>query len=385
MTQGDSSPYIAVASMAPDDATTAIFFRNLADRAPLRIVSSSVGALTHARHAGRAISAVASTLAGASALILVRSLLEFGNLSSCARWLGIPRYYFTDDNFMMLREEAVDDSHWYGAYSVGRVRHALGDFSGVLLATPTLLDYFDRERLHDRTLHYPPIAGPLLDRGPRREPEVLTVGFFGGHHRRDAFLEYVYPALRRWAEQRDVRLVAAGFDARQVPSTGRLQVVALPYNGHYSDALHELGSHSIDVLVHPGRRTGHHHAFKNTHVIVNAHALGAVPIFSRIPPYDAIGDDRVALLCENSAEAWYEALARVASNPALREAIRSRMAEYCATHFGGARNLEVMSMLLRDHPRPTAATRTARLLSGAAFRGLGLGHQLMARSFKRLA
>lgn len=383
MTQSKPSAYIAVASMTPDDATTAIFFRNLTDRAPLRIFSSSAGSVTHPVHAGRAVGAVVRALAGASALILVRSLLEFGNLSSCAGWLGIPRYYFADDNFMLLREEAgVPDSRWYRAYSLDRVRGALRDFAGVLLATPTLVDYFDRERLHHRTLLYPPIAGPALPCA--RDAEVLTVAFFGGLHRRDAFLSYVYPAVRRLAEQRDVRLVAVGIDAAQVPPERRLHVIALAYNACYDDALREVASHGIDVIVHPGSETGHH-VFKNTHMIINAHALGTVPIFSRIPPYDTIGDDRVALVCENSEEAWYEALARVASNPALAESIRSHVASYCATHFGGSPNLELMSMLLRDHPRPRAATRAARLLSGAAFRGLGLGHDVMTRSFKRSA
>src|SRR5262245_14646322 len=174
---GDPSAYVVVSSLTPRDATTTLFFGHLADRAPLRIASSFIGGARRQLFAPRATSALARVLAGASAVVVVRGLFEFDSLAICAGWLQIPRYYFADDNFIVLREDAgVADARWFNDYSAGRVRAALAGFAGVMLATPSLMDYFREHRLHDRLALFPPVAGPVHSRESRRAEAPLTVG-----------------------------------------------------------------------------------------------------------------------------------------------------------------------------------------------------------------
>jgi hypothetical protein len=363
--EGAEGGYILAVSLAPHDATCTLFFEHLTGRAPLRIVSFPSNHL-------------AAACAGASAVIAVRGLFEFGNLFATVRRLGIPLYYFVDDNFMLIREEPDIYGTLCQDYALDRVKAALDGFSGVLLATPALIDYFKTHRLSDRPTLYPPVAGPPLDAVPDRSGRPLTIAFFGGSHRREPFLRYVYPAIRRLAMDRDVALVAAGIEPDLVQETGRLKVVRVPYNPSYADALQQVAAHGVDILVHPSGVT-RNNVFKNPHVLINARALVAAPIFSNVAPYDAVAADRVAVLCENTEDAWFDALSRVAADDALRADLQARLATYCARQFGGQVNLDVLRRIQDAHEMPSASVRMARLIAGGALLGLGRARRMVAR------
>ena len=210
-----------------------------------------------------------------------------------------------------------------------------------------------------------------------------TIGFFGGLHRREPFTQFVYPALRRLAEIHAIRLVVAGIDRSELTPDDRLPIEFVDYNPAYTDGLRAMAAYGIDVLAHPG--SFHvHNAFKNTHVLINAQALGAVPVFSVGPPYDDIANDGVALLSENTEDAWHAALGRIAGDVSLRETLRARLAAYCATHFSGRENLDVIATILREHPAPMAGLRSMRSLLGVPFLGLSVGQHAMTRAFARL-
>lgn len=376
-------PHVLVSSLTPDDATTTLFFGNLRDRAPLRIASSFAGGARRRLISGAAARSLASVLADASALVVVRGLFEFDSLAICARWLDVPRYYFVDDNFIVLRDDAgVADARWFTDYSIDRVRKALASFAGVLLATPSLVGYFREHRLHEQLILYRPVAGEVLARARKVREAACTVGFFGGLHRREPFMQFVYPALRRLAETHAIRLVVAGIDRRDLTPDERLPIEVLDYNPSYSEGLRAMAAYGIDVLAHPG--SFHvHNAFKNTHVLINASALGAVPVFSVGPPYDDIADAGVALLCENREDAWHAALGQVIGNASLRKTIGARLSAYCQTHFNGRENVDVIASILREHPAPTRITRSMRRMLGVPFQRLSLGQHVMTRALGR--
>lgn len=341
-------PYIVVASLLKRDAMCALFFTHLQSRAPLRIVQFGSDPL-------------AAPLAGASALVVIRGLFEFGNLLDCARRLGVPRYYFLDDNFMLIREEAKQYGPSYDLYTNDRVRRVLTQFSGVLLAAGPLIDYFREHQLHPRTMYYPPVAGPVLATPSAATSRPLTVAFFGGAHRREPFRRLVYPALRRVAATRPVRILAAGIARTDLPDDPTIEVRALPYDRSYEEALRVVAVIGADILVHPSD-TSAHNIFKNPHVLINARAIGATPIFSDAPPYRQAESDGVALVAGDTEEAWYAALEKLAADPRRRASINARLSEYCDQHFGGERNVAILDDILANHPRsawPPAAAKLA--------------------------
>lgn len=366
MTPDPNDGHVLVATLAPADATTSLFFTNIADRAPLRIVYFAVEDISRPHHAVRAVASVTGPLASARAVVFVRGLFEFGSMVSLAGSLGIPRYYFVDDNFMILKDEpGVYDPRLGSKYSRERVRQVLSGFDGVLLATPSLVDYFREHQLHPHLELYPPVSRVQPPPATAGHPESIHIAFFGGMHRREPFLQHVLPAIARFSEQRKVTLFAAGIDLSQVPVPAAVRVVPVAYNPSYPDALRAMAANQIDVLVHPSNVTANN-AFKNPHFLINARALGATPIFSNAAPYDVLAGRDVVVLTDNNVDDWYAALARVATDEALRARLQANMSAYIDQQFNGEANVAIMNRIASRHARPSGVTAMARAIPAAA-------------------
>ena len=104
----------------------------------------------------------------------------------------------------------------------------------------------------------------------------MKVAFFGGQHRREPFMRYVFPALCRLAASRPVTLFAVGIDLEGVAAAPQLTVAPVAYNPSYPEALRDLAVHDVDILVHPSSDTLNN-LYKNPHFLINARALGATP------------------------------------------------------------------------------------------------------------
>jgi glycosyltransferase involved in cell wall biosynthesis len=345
--------YVLVVARARDDPFTALFFGGL----PPDIIRN-------VRIRAFGIDSLTAGLAGAAAVIVMRrGLFDFGRLGACARVLGIPRYYFIDDNFMIVREEPELYGPDWSEYTDDNVRRALRGFEGVLLGSRPLLDYFAERSLHPRLIEYPPIAWPVLRPrargGGRAAEEPFRIAFFGGDHRRDVLAAVVYPAIRRLARGHAVELIVAGIDPASLPSAPNVHVVHQPYEIRYGEALGQLARHRIDVLVHPTPAT-RNNPYKNTNVLINARAVGAVPVLSDMPPYDTLGSPPPAVLCANDEDAWYAALARLADDRCLGDEVFQRVERYCQEHFSGDVNAAAIQNILAAHGAPGRAARVAR-------------------------
>jgi len=255
--------YVLVASLNPLDVFTTLFFSNgLEQPHPIRIVQYGRGDL-------------GAALAGASALVVIRGLFEFGDLVEAARALRIPTFYFVDDNFIVLRDHP-------------------------------------------------------------------------GPHAR--FLERVLPAIRRLAREKPLSLMTMGMEPI-APSKG-LSVSDRPYQPSYAVAVEAMTTAGVNVLLHPVADGLANSRYKNPHALITAHAIGAVPVVSNLAPYDALADDSVALRCENSEESWYRALVQAGQGADYRAALLTRLADYCARHFDGRQNRQIVAAILSESAHP---------------------------------
>jgi hypothetical protein len=284
---------------------------------------------------------------------------------------------------MLIREEVETYGTLYEKYTNDRVRDVLRPFAGVLLATNSLIEYFTRERLHDRVMLYPPVAGPIIAVPAHDPAHRLTIGFFGGLHRRQPFIRYVYPAVCRLAEERAVTLVATGIDAGSLPSAEGVEVIYPRYDPSYTIALEKVARHGVDILVHPASRTANN-IYKNPHVLINAHVIGALPIFSNTPPYDAVAGEPVALLCGDDEHEWFDALRRLANDADLRRRLRTGLAAYCEREFGGDTNADVISGIVRAHPAPDPAAMFVRRLAAGVCLAVGHANRRLQGTLTRL-
>lgn len=352
----DPSRYILIVTKCRDDVFAALFFDGLPAelRRHLRILEFGHDSLT-------------SALAGAAAVIVMRhGLFSFGTLSACAGLVRVPRYYFLDDNLLLLHEEPAIYGPYWSKYTDDNVRRALSGYEAVLLASRPLMAYFAERRLHPTLMEYPPIAGPILRAREAPAPgDPFRIAFFGGEHRRDLVVRVVFPAVQRLARARPVEVVAAGIDINALAATGGVSVVGLPYQVSYGKALAELAARRVDALVHP-TPPSRNNPYKNANVVINARAIGAVPVVTNLPPYDTFGPNPPALLCENDAVSWHDALSRLAADASCGDEVFARVMTYCEEEFSGALNAAAVARMLADHAAPGGWTRMARRMVAAA-------------------
>jgi hypothetical protein len=346
--------YILVVAKQRDDVFCALFFDALpADlRRHIRILEFGHDAL-------------ASALAGAAAVIVMRhGLFSFGGLAAAAGRAGVPRYYFLDDNLLLLQHEPEVYGPYWSGYTDANVSRALRGFEAVMLASQPLTQYFEERQLHPRLIEYPPIAWPILrarDAGWRRDRnEPFRIAFFGGEHRRDLFVTLVYPAARRLADDQAVELVLFGIDSGSLPSDrSALRIVHLPYDVRYGAALDTLARRRIDVLAHP-TPPSRNNPYRNANVLINARSIGSVALLSNLPPYDHLGSPPPAIVCDNSVDRWTEALRRLSSDSVLCAETFRHADQYCRRQFSGAANADAIRQILAAHEAPRFATRAAR-------------------------
>jgi hypothetical protein len=299
---------------------------------------------------------------GATAVVLVRGVLEMAPWIDDAARLQVPCYYFLDDNFMLLGGLGGEFSFLRG-YTDDALRERLRGFAGVLLSTRRLIEYFRQRRLHPNLLYYPPIARkPAWKDAPPAPPKAagaLRIAFFGGEHRVPAFRELVFPAIAEIARQRPVELFAAGMDEAPLPAAEGLKTVCVPRQPSYDIALARMAACEIDLLVHPNSGTPNNE-YKTCNVLINAWAMGAAPLVSDGPPYSSLPSDSGAILCGSDRQSWREAIRRHADDAQRRESLRQNLDAFCRRHYGGEENAAAIEAILAAHAAPGPALRDAR-------------------------
>lgn len=300
-------------------------------------------------------------IAGAAVMILVRTLYGCLFWIEHARLLGVPHYYLLDDNLSELGK-LPEYAALYGDYNARNMTELLASFSGVLLSTEPLIEYFNQHKIHTNLFLFPPIAKrpeliSLQNADEKsRDAEPFTVVFFGGGHRLNAFKQVVLPALIRLSKVSPFRLIVVGANvASLVASYDEIELVTFPRELAYDLALGELMQYRIDVLAHPGEENVNN-KFKNLNVLINAHYLRAVPVLSRVEPFLHLQSGELSYLASDEDE-WFLSLKRVldestifslerVADGAASDALRGRLASFVEATYSGAMNEKVLRAAL---------------------------------------
>lgn len=343
-----SRGYILVVTPDREAAPTVLFFGGLAASRPGQI-----------RIAQYRRDAMAAALGGASAVVFVRGLPEFADLVLLAERLGVPRYYFVDDHFMVIREQGGDAAAFARDHSQATVAGMLTGFGGVLVSTERLAADFRQRAIHERLELFPPVAIAAVPR--RGHGNAMRIGFFGGSHLHAMLHSTIVPAARELAASRPVTLVVVGGKDPIAESPG-LTVEHLPYQRSYLDGVRALGQAGVTVLAHPMAPGLPSNPYKNPHALITAEAIGAVPVVSDTPPYASLRDRGIAILCADDAAAWHDGLGRAADESA---ALSPRLSAYCRSEFSGRVNQQAWDDMLAAHSRPSIATVARRTVWAA--------------------
>jgi hypothetical protein len=345
-------------------ASTSLCFDNLPSSLPgrIRIISTDVGPST-------------SELATASCVIIVRLIDRYRIWLDTASSLGIPIYYFLDDNLPELA--AQENLSISEDLSTNRLRIDLRKFSGVLLSSETLLSYFQEKLIHPN-LYYFPVSfyrRPPQYSGitPKAQTDlsrksVLTIGSIAGVHRQTGLRETVLPALRRLADEgHRIHAVIGGASAEDIERVAEfedknLAFILLPRQMDWNRAVAQLAEHCPDILVHAPSKTINN-KYKTLNVALCAHILDAVLVVPNEAPYTITAFDGASVRVESPHEprAWLQALSGLLAAPDKWTQLKQANEDYCRTNFSGEQNIVVLNQILQDAPAVSSTLVESRL------------------------
>ncbi|MFM0278448.1 glycosyltransferase [Paraburkholderia sediminicola] len=292
-------------------------------------------------------------LARATAVIVSRAVSAYQAWLDAARALGIPAYYFLDDNMPLLVE--TGEAGMAGEdFRLDSLRETLQPFDGVLLSSLPLIEYFRQHDLHPRLLHFPIVCASQsqlsvqLEAGRKpKDPGEIVFAFMGGLHRSQAVWELILPAIAQIAsEGQRIHFVAPGMKSDSklldaLPSSVR--VTLLPWDPGYIFALRRFAQMSPDyVLLAPSNTSNN--KYKTRHPLLTANLVGAVAVLPSIEPYADMTDGSVALIVDQpfEREGWYRVLRRIVDGRVDAAGLKERNRVYCEREFSGETNAHVL-------------------------------------------
>lgn len=290
-----------------------------------------------------------ATVIHMQAVIIVRDLLNTActNLIQFLKELDIPVYYYLDDNFFVLRKYLRE----LDSYTPDYIKKQLKNFSAVLVSTPSLQKYFIDNGIHDNVYVYPPILPnrewfdyPTI---PPKPLGTFRFGFLGGYHRYQNFVDYIQPALEQLAAEQSIEVVVVG----DLPvSSQHFTVYRYPIDYSYKLTLGRLLSSDIDVLIHPASFTPNN-PYKTLNVLINAWAIGAVPVLANQSPYQDVELLEIGYLCEpENVSSWHEKLKMAIADTKRSQQIRENLHAFLMSHYSGKQNEDVINKLLAQLP-----------------------------------
>lgn len=358
---GDDNKVIFV--LTPNhDASTTLCFDYLPPilRSKIRIIRSS-GAFPLAE------------IANASCIIVVRYLAANDAWAAAAKRLKIPIYYFLDDNLPELVSKEGVTFAGSEIFEANQLRVRLRDFTGILVSSPMLVEYFEANLLHPNVQLFPvsyAAAPPEILASPKKVANELVVASMGGRHRQKGLQNCVLPALRQIAtKSRPIHVIIGGCWAEDFDNfraadevNENIQTTLLPLEVDWTRAVFQIASFRPDILVHAPSKTLNN-KYKTLNVALCAYVLDAVLVAPNDPPYDLVEFDGAAVRVEpaNEPRAWLNALQGLLSARGTWEGYKETNAAFCRTQFSGEQNLVVMNEILRRAPAITPTVVESRL------------------------
>jgi O-antigen biosynthesis protein len=191
------------------------------------------------------------------------------------------------------------------------------------------------------------------------ERESLVIGFAGGGARKEEF-EFLMPAIVEVSRRLKER-VEFQFWGFQPSGIGDLQSPfrCEPFTTSYNEYMRRLTESGLDIMIAPLFAEKRAKRSKCPIKFLEISAAGAIGVYSDVEPYSVVADGVSGIKCQNTVEAWTDAILRAIS---LNPQERLRM-------LGSA-----LEQIMREFTSESQSSRVAATLEAA------LVHSRMRRS-----
>lgn len=277
-------------------------------------------------------------LALADAVVIERNLVSNNQYVKLVKELGIPCYYFVDDNFIELYKENKDNSD-LRSLAEYTVAENLKEFNGIILSCKNMVEYFNKNSLHDNLI----LLEPCIDEYNLKEnynsfnSESISVAFMGGAFRDNILISCVLPALQEISKKRTVYFYCPKDKKTEINEfkSDTLKIYEIPRSLSLDTTINRYKEKNINIQIHCGERI-RNNKYKTKNALINAVQLGALLITSYVEPFitnDA--NEGSYLLAKNTVEDWYDKIEALIQNESLRKDIYQNAYNLCKNTYTG--------------------------------------------------
>ena len=295
------------------------------------------------------------------------------------RRAGKTLLYILDDDLLSVPPEASSARHYNREETRRHIRNAIEMSDAILSPSRLLLQKYAAGGRKGVLLEEPAIDPiPFRTHEPGR---IVKIGFAGSIDRTADVEAILWEALLRIRETYGERVRFEFFGAE--PSfAGALGARTIAYQDSYDAYRAALNGLEWDIGLAPMPQTAFH-ACKHYNKFVEYAASGIVGVYSDNAPYRDIKErlgltsrEEIGVFCENTPDAWYEALCGLIDDAESRERMRLRVSELAHTALSVEVCAKALAAQLPDAVReaestpPNAVTLAALKAAGIAERGV---------------
>lgn len=254
---------------------------------------------------------------------LVRALREAG------RYL----IYMIDDDLLNI-PAAVSSAAYYGQKEIqGYIRGMIGMSDAIASPSPLLLEKYAVDRRKAIRIEEPAISPAAYE--PHEHGRPVKIGFAGSIDRVQDIQCILKDSLIQIKRTYGERVQFEFFGA--IPSFAQeLDARCIPYRSSYEEYRRVLQGLQWDIGLAPIPDTPFH-ACKHYNKFIEYAAAGIVGVFSKEEPYIRLGKQFPGvLLCENTLQAWTNAISGLIEDDEHREELRKQAVQCAQTNFSVA-------------------------------------------------
>lgn len=275
------------------------------------------------------------------------------------KWMirrGIPFLYYVDDNFWELKGDTPLAQYYQAPEVRATLELAVRNARTVIVNSPLLGAYLrDRLGAHVSVLHAPfdfSILGEQCSRPGH--PEEVRIGFAGSVTRARDFVEII-PALERILTNfKQVSYYFFGYCPPALRHIERVHFFA--HVDSYENFIRLKNESALDIGLAPMANT-ESNLYKTNNKYREYGALHVAGIYSDSSPYrESVRHCENGLLVPMQADKWYEAIALLVRDRALRQRIADAAHEDVRENYAqavvAAQWRELLLRFARESPKP---------------------------------
>lgn len=273
-----------------------------------------------------ALSTTRGNIEWADVIVLCRLDTRFG-CELAKRFHDAQKYviYMLDDDLLEIPEH-LSVSAYYDREDTRRHIRTMLDISDALLSTsPKILEKY-RHKGADTYL-VDGFADDFPEFTPHMGCDSVKIGFAGSLDRGsdvNAILGEVLECVKRKYGNR----VQFEFVGVKPDCAEKIHANVMPYMDSYKQYRETIASLEWDIGLAPMPDT-EFHSCKYINKYIEYASIGATGIFSCVEPYSRLREEMgIGALCENTSEAWFEALCMMIEDNNRRERARRAAYEY---------------------------------------------------------